>query len=148
MASMEERLKVLTMVQEGKITPEQAAQLLEAITPSAPPPPPGPAAHRGHVPHPGFPEGSDFSEAPAGLGRKPRWLRVRVTDTNTGRPRVNVRLPVSMVNMGLKMGSRFAPQVEGLDADQLMKIIESGEIGQIVDVFDEQDGEHVEVFLE
>jgi hypothetical protein len=38
--------------------------------------------------------------------------------------------------------------VEGLDADQLMQIIDSGELGQIVDVVDEKDGEHVEVFLE
>lgn len=143
MASMEERLKILQMVQEGKINPEQAAQLLEAITPTPPPAPEPP--HRAHAPFPEMPGAPDNF---GGLGRKPRWLRVRVTDTNTGRPRVNVRLPVSMVNMGLKMGSRFAPQVEGLDADQLMKIIESGEIGQIVDVFDEDDGEHVEVFLE
>lgn len=147
MASMEERLKILEMVQEGKITPEQAAQLLEAIAPSEPPALPTP--QRGpYAPRPaGAP---DFPEAPEmqGLGRKPRWLRVRVTDTNSGRPRVNVRLPVSMVSVGLKMGSRFAPQVEGLDADHLMQIIESGEIGQIVDVFDEDDGEHVEVFLE
>jgi hypothetical protein len=46
------------------------------------------------------------------------------------------------------MGSKFAPQIEGLDADQLMQIIESGELGQIVDVVDDEDGEHVEVFLE
>ncbi len=144
MASMEERLKILQMVQEGKISAEQAAQLLEAITPEPPPPPPYPQA-RGAAPRSESPE---FYEAPSGLGRKPRWLRVRVTDTNSGRPRVNVRLPISMVSVGLKMGSRFAPQVEGLDADQLMKIIDSGEIGQIVDVFDEEDGEHVEVFLE
>jgi hypothetical protein len=26
--------------------------------------------------------------------------------------------------------------------------LNSGEIGQIVDIFDEEDGEHVEVFLE
>ena len=138
MATMEERMKILQMVQEGKITPEDAAQLLEAINtgsqvpaprrPAAPPEPPEPLA--------------------GGLGRKPRWLRVRVTDTDSGRPRVNVRLPVSMVSVGLKMGSKFAPQVEGLDADQLMQIIESGELGQIVDVYDEEDGEHVEVFLE
>ncbi len=31
MATMEERMKILQMVQEGKITPEDAAQLLEAI---------------------------------------------------------------------------------------------------------------------
>jgi hypothetical protein len=135
MATTEERMKILTMVQEGKITPEDAAQLLEAINEGA----------RASIPpRPGMPP----NPPEGGLGRKPRWLRVRVTDTNTGRPRVNVRLPVSMVSVGLKMGSKFAPQVEGLDSNELMQIIESGEIGQIVDVFDENDGEHVEVFLE
>jgi hypothetical protein len=137
MATTEERMKILTMVQEGKITPEDAAQLLEAINEGA----------RGRGPT-GGPTPPPPPEMPGGLGRKPRWLRVRVTDTNTGRPRVNVRLPVSMVNVGLKMGSRFAPNVEGLDANQLMQIIESGEVGQIVDVYDDEDGEHVEVFLE
>lgn len=135
MATTEERLKILTMVQEGKITPEDAAQLLEAIN-SAPIPPRRPAASAA----PGEDRGA--------LGHKPRWLRVRVTDTETGKPRVNVRLPISMVSVGLKMGSKFAPQVEGLDSAELMQIIESGELGQIVDVFDEEDGEHVEVFLE
>lgn len=142
MATMEERMKILQMVQEGKITPEDAAQLLEALSAGERRRPAG-AAYAGR------PVGPAAPEPPAGgTGRRPRWLRVRVTDTNTGRPRVNVRLPVSMVSMGLKMGSKFAPQVEGLDADQLMQIIESGEIGQIVDVYDEEDGEHVEVFLE
>jgi hypothetical protein len=137
MATMEERMKILTMVQEGKITPEDAAKLLEAIN-SAPV-----AAPRRHA----VPVSAGEPDL-SGLGRRPRWLRVRVTDTDSGRPRVNVRLPISMVSVGLKMGSRFAPQVEGLDADQLMQIIESGELGQIVDVYDEEDGEHVEVFLE
>jgi hypothetical protein len=134
---MEERMKILQMVQEGKITPEDAAQLLEAINAA-------PKRAASSSPFPVTEPGADLP----GLGRKPRWLRVRVTDTDSGRPRVNVRLPISMVSVGLKMGSKFAPQVEGLDADQLMSIIESGEMGQIVDVYDEEDGEHVEVFLE
>lgn len=138
MATTEERMKILQMVSEGKITPEEAAQLLEAINDAPPTPPKRPSAAFNAA----------TASAPAQLGRRPRWLRVRVTDTDSGRPRVNVRLPISMVSMGLKMGSRFAPQVEGLDADQLMSIIESGEMGQIVDVYDEEDGEHVEVFLE
>ena len=140
MATMEERVKILTMVQEGKISPEDAAQLLEALGASG-------GAREGRGARRGASGDAPQAEMP-GLGRKPRWLRVRVTDTDTGRPRVNVRLPISMVNVGLKMGSRFAPQVEGLDADNLMSIIELGEVGQIVDVFDEEDGEHVEVFLE
>lgn len=139
MATMEERMKILTMLQEGKITAEDAAQLLEAISQGSAQPGPrrqGGAATAGPVETPGAP------------GRKPRWLRVRVTDNNSGRPKVNVRLPVSMVGVGLKMGSKFAPQLEGMDPDQLMRMIEDGEIGQIVDVFDEEDNEHVEVFLE
>jgi hypothetical protein len=136
MATMEERLKILTMVQEGKISPEDAAQLLEAINAA-----PSTQQKRNAPPNP------KEDDVP-GLGRKPRWLRVRVTDTDSGKPRVNVRLPISMVSVGLKMGSKFAPQIEGLDAEELMQIIESGELGQIVDVFDEDDGEHVEVFLE
>lgn len=135
MATMEERMKILQMVAEGKITPEDAAQLLEAINTV-----PAPPNRSTPVPGPSAPE--------VVPGRRPRWLRVRVTDTDTGRPRVNVRLPISMVSVGLKMGSRFAPQVEGLDTDQLMSIIEAGEMGRIVDVYDENDGEHVEVFLE
>jgi len=73
---------------------------------------------------------------------------VRVTDSETGKPRVNVRLPVGMVSVGLKMGAKYAPQIEGFDSNELMQIIESGELGQIVDVYDDDDGEHVEVFLE
>lgn len=140
MATMEERMKILTMVQEGKISPEDAAQLLDAINAA-----PTGAPRRTAAPATAHP--SSEEDLPA-LGRKPRWLRVRVTDTDSGRPRVNVRLPISMVSVGLKMGSKFAPQVEGLDSNELMSIIESGELGQIVDVYDEEDGEHVEVFLE
>ena len=133
MVTTEERIQVLRMVQEGKISAEEAAELLEEMEGGQ-----KPAAAKTE----------ETAQEPMGLGRKPRWLRVRVTDTNSGRPRVNVRLPLSMVNIGLKMGTHFAPEIEGLQADQLMKIIESGEIGQIVDIMDEKDGEHVEVFLE
>jgi hypothetical protein len=134
MVTTEERIQVLKMVQEGKISAEEAAQLLEEME----------GAEKTTAPK----MDNGLSSAPEVLGRKPRWLRVRVTDTDSGRPRVNVRLPLSMVNLGLKMGTRFAPEIEGLQTDELMKIIEAGEIGQIVDVMDDKDGEHVEVFLE
>lgn len=139
MATNEERMKILKMVAEGKITAEEADQLLEALEESER----VPGASR-----PGVPPMPSAPEMPPAPGRKPRWLHVRVTDTNTGRTRVNVRLPVSMINIGLKMGSKFAPEVDGLNMDELMRMIESGEIGQIVDVTDEEDGEHVEVYLE
>jgi hypothetical protein len=134
MVTTEERIQVLKMVQEGKISAEEAAQLLEEMEGVEKPP----------VAQVEDPQAMDSRP----LGRKPRWLRVRVTDTDSGRPRVNVRLPLSMVNIGLKMGTKFAPEIEGMQTEELMKIIESGEVGQIVDVQDDKDGEHVEVFLE
>ena len=89
-----------------------------------------------------------ISSRPVFSNQGARWFRVRVTDTDTGRVRVNIRLPVTVVTAGVKLGARFSPEVEGLDMKALMDLIQAGETGQIVDVFDENDGEHVEVFLE
>jgi len=127
MIRSEERMKVLRMVEAGKITAEEATQLLESLDEV-------PATPKG---------GSGVPPSMAG-----RWFRVRVTDSDTSKVRVNVRLPVGVVSAGLKMGMRFAPQVEGLDLDALSTMINSGDIGQILDVFDDKDGEHVEVFIE
>lgn len=132
MATIEERLKILKMIQEGKITAEEGAQLMDALD--------GPKEVKGER----SPESS-----PAGpAGKNNRWFRVRVTDTDTGKTRVNVRMPLSLVSAGVKMGARFSPEVQGLDMAQLMQFVNSGETGQVVDVYDNDDGEHVEVFIE
>ena len=139
MVTPEERIRILHMLQEGKITPESAAQLLEALGEGGPSrievaqSAPAPSAEVGIVEEP---------------GRKPRWLRVRVTDSDSGRPRVNVRLPIGLVNLGMKLGSKYAPEIEGIDMEALLQAAQSGDSGAFVDVYDEEDGEHVEVFLE
>ena len=140
MVSTEERMRILNMLQEGQVTPEQAAQLLQALeeTPVVVKQRPAPAQAPQFVEH----------IPPVEPGRPPRWLRVRVTDMDSGRPRVNVRLPLSLVNIGLKMGKQFAPEIEGIDFNEVVKAIQEGETGTFVDVYDEEDGEHVEVFLE
>ena len=137
MATSEERMKILKMVQDGKITADQAAELLKALeSRSAPAGQPG-------APGQGAGQATGQSNSQRG-----RWFRVRITDTDTGKTRVNVRMPLSVVTAGMKMGMRFSPEVEGMDIAQLAELIQSGETGQIVDVFDEEDGEHVEVFVE
>jgi hypothetical protein len=129
MISREERLKILKMVRDGKIGAEDAADLLLALD----------EARSSAKPQPSTP--------PPGVWKN-RTFRVRVTDSDTGKVRVNVQLPLSVVSAGLKMGVKFAPQIEGLDTAQLAEAIQTGEMGRIVDVFDEEDGEHVEVFIE
>jgi hypothetical protein len=66
----------------------------------------------------------------------------------TGKVRVNVRLPINLVSAGMKMGARFSPELKGIDMEQLSHYLNSGEVGKIVDVFNDQGGEHVEVFVE
>ena len=147
MVSTEERMRILGMLSEGQISPDQAAQLLQALdadnAPSAPAPvePPAPTT-------PEIVESPNAQFQPLGNGKSPRWLRVRVSDTDSGRPRVNIRVPISLVNFGLKMGRQFSPEIEGLDFEELVRALQSSEQGTFIDVFDENDGEHVEVFLE
>ena len=128
MASKEERMRVLKMIQEGTISTEDGLRLLDSLK----------AASNTEA-------GTDYQ---INTGRAAKHFRVRVTDSRSGKTRVNVRLPVSVINAGLKMGARFSPQVEGLDMQELVQYIRSGTIGKIVDVYDDEDGEHVEVFLE
>jgi hypothetical protein len=130
MATVEERMKILKMVEDGKVSAEDGAKLLAALDesrrsarPTPPPPPPGTTANG-------------------------RWLHIRVTDVKNGRPKVNVNIPMGLVNVGLKMGAKFAPEVEGLDVQQIADAVNSGMTGKIIDVTDEEDGEHVEIYVE
>ncbi len=83
------------------------------------------------------------------MSNSAKSLRVRVTDLRTGKSKANVKIPMGMVNFGLKMGAKFAPaDLEGLDMNQISEAIQSGGTGKIVDVEDEEKGEHVEVFVE
>ena len=61
---------------------------------------------------------------------------------------VNVNLPLSLVKAGIKMGARFAPDMEELDWNELVIAIQEGASGKIVEVEDEEDGERVEVYVE
>ncbi|HXF84031.1 MAG TPA: hypothetical protein VNK49_01460 [Anaerolineales bacterium] len=125
MASVEERMKILKMIEEGKLSAEEGAKLLAALSEKRAPGPPRPPGMSGA-----------------------RWLRIRVTDTRTGRSKASVQIPLALVDAGLKIGAHFAPQVEGVDMSNVMEALRSGMTGKIIDVVDEEDGEHVEIYVE
>lgn len=132
MATNEERLKILSMLQDGVINAEEAARLLQSL------------ADEKADSNSGAARSYDNTDIP----RSGKYFRVRVTDTDSGKTRVNIRLPIGLVGAGLKMGMKFSPEIEGIDASVLQEFLSNGAIGQIVDVFDDEDGEHVEVFIE
>ncbi len=128
MATTEERMRILRMIQEGKITAEEGAKLLAALRESRKEPRPA--------------GGVLFSAGRTGKG----MLRVRVTDMLTGKPKVNVNLPLGLVDAGMSIASQYAPDI---NFDQIADAIKSGQMeGKIVDVIDEEDGEHIEVFID
>jgi hypothetical protein len=126
MASSEERMKILKMIEEGKLSAEEGTKLLSALSDKRIPAPP----------------------RPPGMPGAPRWLRIRVTDVRTGRSKASVQIPLALVDAGMKIGAHFAPEVEGVDMSNVMEALRSGVTGKIIDVTDEEDGEHVEIYVE
>ncbi len=115
---MNERVQILNMLSEGKITVEEANTLLKAVD-------------------------SLKSSRPAA---KPKWLRIRVTQG--GEEKVKLNLPLSLARMGLALlPSEAMVQInkKGIDLDQLLDE-ELLAVGKIVDI--EEDGKTVEVFVD
>ncbi len=120
----EDRQKILQMVSEGTIDASQGVELLNALKTEGNP------------------------DQPRTSTGKASWFRVRVTDLETGRTKVNVNLPFGLVRAGIKMGKRFAPEMEDLEWDEVVDAIDEGALGKLIDVEDIESGEKVEIFVD
>ncbi|NOQ38722.1 MAG: hypothetical protein GQ562_00235 [Anaerolineales bacterium] len=126
MVTSEERMKILNMINEGKITAEEGSKLLSALT-----------------------RRSEKSKKVSKRGLTGQWLRVRVTDMSTGKAKVNVNVPMKLVDAGLNIAAQFTPEMEGAQMmDAVKEALAENIQGKIVDVVDEEDQEHVEIFIE
>jgi hypothetical protein len=117
-----ERLQILQMVEDGTITPEDAARLLEAL------------------------DRSDRKRAqaqPRIVG--PRNIRIRVVSAKTNKAEVDVTLPLGLVNTIVAMANRFAPG-RIPDMTDLQTQIDDGFIGPLVDIENGQD--RVQILVE
>ncbi|MBN1640102.1 MAG: hypothetical protein JXA09_02610 [Anaerolineae bacterium] len=121
---MEDRQRILQMVSDGTIDASQGIELLNALKTAGTP------------------------DQPQTSTGKPNWFRVRVTDLNTGRAKVNVNLPFGLIRAGVKIGKRFSPEMEDVDWDEIINAIHEGASGKLVDVEDIEGGEKVEVFVD
>jgi hypothetical protein len=52
------------------------------------------------------------------------------------------------VNVGLKLGAQFIPNVEELDLEKLSEALQQGITGKVVEVVDEAEGQRVEIYVE
>ncbi|MGD8814381.1 MAG: hypothetical protein PVI78_07890 [Anaerolineales bacterium] len=123
MTTTEERVKILKMIENEKISAEEGARLLKAL-------------------------GKQERKRSVSSSSESGWLRVHVTDLDSGKSSVNVNVPMRLVNVGLRLGARFVPDMEGLEVEELAEALKQGLTGKIIDVIDEDEGQRVEVFVE
>lgn len=121
-----ERLMVLKMVGESKISAEDGSRLLASL------------GEKRIKPELNLAEGSFGA----------RWFRVRVTNLATGTTKASVNIPLALASWGLNIGAQFTPEVADFDLQELAAILKSGYQGKLIDVVDEEDNEHVEIFVE
>jgi len=126
MVTSEERMKILKMINDGKITAEEGSKLLGALT-----------------------QRSLKPKKASKHSLSGQWLRVRVTDMSSGKTKVNVNVPMKLVDAGLNIAAQFTPDMEdGQMMDAVKEALAENIQGKIVDVIDEEDQEHVEIFIE
>ncbi len=122
MARDEERLRILKMIEAGQITAEQGLELLKVL--------------------------QEAETAPEASAPPARWLRIRVTDVASGRPRAHISIPLSLADLGLRIGRRFIPGIPESHLQELLEHLRTGGAGKLVEVVDEEDGERVEITVE
>ena len=116
---------VLRLVAEGRLTPDEAAPIVAALSGRADTPP-APAA---------APAAADLPAVAA------RQLRIRVEER--GRTVVNLRVPLAVAETALNM----VPGLAGEQAARVRAALQGGAIGPILDVED-PDGDAVLISLE
>lgn len=141
-ALSDERLEILKLVEDQTISAEEASRLLEALDRSdrlraqetepirrypSPPPP----------------------DEYMGRGRRSRMsrrsVRIRITDAGNLEPKVNLVLPGPLINSGLAMIRRFAPD-SMIEASDIQESINAGFEGTLLDITD--NGTRVEIIVE
>ncbi|MEN6292424.1 MAG: hypothetical protein ABFC34_15460 [Methanobacterium sp.] len=122
----EERIKILEMVEKGNIDASEAMELLSALE-----------------------RNSEEEIVPK---KDVKWLKVRVS-TMENESKVNVNIPLALVDVGLKLAKTYDPKLkesglDKIDIEEIMAAVKNGAEGKIVDVEDEENQTRVKVYVE
>ena len=134
----EERMRILKMVEDGKISADDAAALLKSVG--------GGAVH--------FTTGTSSAEAVNGKDKKSlkgKKLRIQVFEGNQEKPKVNIKLPLSLARLGGKFLSKTGKaKIQGLDLDfeALVSHLDDLEEENTIEIDDEKGKTRVNLFIE
>lgn len=124
----DEKLQILQMIEEGKITPSEGMDLLDALE----------GAKKAYIEN-----------------NQAKWLKIRVFDPNDS-TKVNITVPIALIDISMRMAGKFGPafvpelKEAGLnegDMAELFNAIKDGAVGKLIDI-ESEDGEKVEIIVE
>jgi hypothetical protein len=145
----EEKKMILEMLKNGDISVEEAEKLLAAVPDSK--------------------QNSDIALTSKSSGIRPRKIKITVTDNDTSKNKVDIRIPFSLLKAGLKigkasmaLGAKYTGERESqqilellreVDIDEILDSIDDGDITlpyTMIDMDNHEDGknEHIEIVLE
>jgi polyhydroxyalkanoate synthesis regulator phasin len=121
--STDERNRILNMIESGQITAGQAAQLLDTLLPE--------------------------HEQSSGQMEN-RTLRIWMTDMPTNRSKMNMTatMPVYLVSMSLRLLARLVSQLNDSTIQNVIRAMERGTTGRLLDLQDLEEGKRLEIFVE
>lgn len=131
MSIQEEKLAVLKMIEDGKITAQEGLELMEALKHSTTTP--------------------SFSKEPAQPSSM-KMLRIRVRE-GQDKTKVNVNIPLPLVKVGLDIAKNVKigehqDLLSKIDMDEIIALIETGAQGKLVEIEDVESDTMVEVFVD
>jgi hypothetical protein len=126
--SAEERKRVLDLIAAGKINAEEGRRLIVALEGA----------------------GRKRSDSPGGATRA-RSLRVKVRDVESGQLVTNVRLPVELLGVAMKLAHRLGldPESDELEAglERLVELLAGRSLG-LAEAIESEAGKRIEIVIE
>ena len=121
--SINERNRILGMVESGQLTAAQAAEFLDTLMP--------------------------ISEQPISQSEN-RTVRIWLTDMSTNRSKMNVTatLPVYLVSTSLRLLACLLSQLNESTMQHVIRAFEKGTTGRLIDLQDLEEGKRIEIFVE
>ena len=121
--STEERNRILDMIEMGQITAAQAAQLLDTLVPE-----------------------SEQSEGQM----QNRTVRIWMTDMSTNRRKMNLTatMPIYLISTSLRMLARLVSQLNDGTIQNVIRALEKGTTGRLLDLQDLEEGKRLEIYVE
>jgi hypothetical protein len=124
-ASKEERDRILRLLEAGQVTASQAGELFDVL------------------------EGAGFEQVVVER-KKERIIRIRTSHLRPGATTTSMMaaIPVRLVRLSLRLGARLFPQLNSNTLEDILRSIEEGASGCLLEIHDMEKGERLEIFVE